>query len=314
MPAEQLTVAICAYNGAPLLGRLLGEVASLRCPVPFEILVVDNNSTDHTREVIAGAREHLSVPLRYVNEPQQGIPFARNRAIDESLASTFLAFIDVDELPEADWLAAAWEGLSTHGAESVGGRITVDLPRRPPWLADTLLPFLGQVEYGEEPFPITDPSTPIWSGNIAYRTALFADGLRFDTRYNRAGQGVGGGSDAVMFRHMLAAGVAMRYEPRMGIRHLIPPEKLRRRYFLRLHYNGGRKAGMYQWAEPAGPTLLGVPRYMYRQLASHAVRGLGGFVRREPDYVRQLMNLSFHLGAMLGQRAHPPTAEQDDHV
>lgn len=300
MRSGSLCVAICTYNSAPLLPRLLRAVGALACPVPYRICVVDNNSTDGTESLVRGLAPELPVPLQYVREPRQGIPYARNRAIEEAAEDTYLAFIDSDELPRERWLAAAHRGLHDHGAECVGGRIQLDLPERPPWLADSLLPFLGQVDHGGAPFTIADRSTPVWSGNVAYRTTLFADGLRFDTRYNRAGTGIGGGSDGILFRVLLERETVMRYEPEMAILHLIPPWKLRRGYFLRLHFKAGIKEGRYQAEAPASRTIRGVPRYLFRQLLTRAGRAAGRTLRQDPEYVRELMNLAYHLGLMRG--------------
>ena len=92
-------------------------------------------------------------------ETNQGIPHARNRAIDESLDSTFLAFIDADELPYKTWLVSALHGLTDYFADCVGGEIVVDIPNRPKWLSDSVILFLGKVDHGSSPFPIVDRST-----------------------------------------------------------------------------------------------------------------------------------------------------------
>jgi len=300
MSEETLTVAICSYNGARHLPCLIQAVAALSCPVPFEILLVDNNSTDNTEDLIERLRHTVQIPLRYVLETEQGIPFARNRAIEETLDRTYLAFIDADELPDQTWLQAACRGLRQHGADCVGGRIRLDLPSRPSWMTDSLLPFLGQVDHGEAPLQVLDRSTPIWSGNVAYRTSLFADGLRFDSRYNRAGDGIGGGSDGIMFRALLHAKNRIRYEPEMSITHLIPKWKLTRSYFLRLHHVAGAKAGKYESAAPSGKTWFGVPRFMYAQTLRRSARVARMFATRNPEYLREGMNLAHHLGLMRG--------------
>ncbi len=296
----RLTVAVCSYNSAPYLAELLPALAGLACPVPFEILVVDNNSTDHTRQLVTELQSRLEIPLRYVLERNQGIPHARNRAIEACMERDFMAFIDADELPDPLWLSGACEGLIDQGADCVGGRIDLDLPTRPRWLSDSLLPFLGYLDHGDRPFRVVDRTTPVWSGNVAYRMQLFRNGgIRFDHRYNRAGSGIGGGSDGILFRVLLKRGIPIQYQPRMRIVHRIPAEKLRRSYFLRLHYTSGRKAGLFE-AVPEGRTLLGAPRYMYPQLLRKTRDALLQFIRRDPEYLRTLMNAAHLLGTMRG--------------
>ena len=298
---HRMTVAVCCYNAAEYLETLIRQLEALHCPIPFEILIVDNNSTDHTADVVANLAKDSSVPIRYVLERQQGIPFARNRAIDESLHNEFLAFIDSDELPGNKWLESAYTGLDFHKVDCVGGEIRLNLSERPGWLSDSLLPFLGKVDHGDIPIRVVDRSTPVWSGNVAYRTALFDDGLRFDTRYNRKGTGIGGGSDGIMFRTLLGRKCHIRYEPEMCITHFIPDNKLRRTYFLKLHFTAGKKAGMYEMSWD-GAILFGAPRYMYQQLVMKAFLALKLLFTRDSEYMREAMNVSYLYGVMSGFR------------
>jgi len=296
---HRMTVAVCCYNAAEYLETLIRRLEALRCPIPFEILIIDNNSTDRTADVVASLAKDSRVPIHYVIEKQRGIPYARNRAIDESLHNEFLAFIDSDELPESRWLESAYRGLDSYKADCVGGEIRLNLPERPRWLSDSLLPFLGMADHGVMPLRVIDRSTPVWSGNVAYRTALFADGLRFDTRYNRKGAGIGGGSDGIMFRELLERKCHIRYEPEMCITHFIPDSKLRRMYFLKLHFTAGKKAGMYEM-DWDGAILFGAPRFMYSQLIKKVFLVLKLLLTRNSEYLREAMNVTYLYGMMSG--------------
>ncbi|MEO6697213.1 MAG: glycosyltransferase, partial [Gammaproteobacteria bacterium] len=239
-------VAVCTYNRAARLPGLISALRNQDCPIPFELLVIDNNCTDTTHRVVAELADQPGAPVKYVYEPHQGIVFARNRAIEECLEADYMAFIDDDELAEPGWLRAAYQALHDEGAECAGGRIEVPITTkaRPSWLTDELLGFLGRVDYGQRPIWITSGDTPVWSGNVAYRMSLFREsGLRFDSRYNRAGQGIGGGEDATLFKTLVARAVKIRYRPDMIINHLVEPGKIRRTYFLKLHFLAGRKFG-----------------------------------------------------------------------
>src|SRR4030042_2627086 len=124
-----LTIAVCSYNRANRLPYLINALRSQECPVPFEIIVIDNNSTDNTQQVIRKLADSGGVPLRYVKETRQGIVHARNCAIELSRQSKFLAFIDDDELPGQKWLNAAFDALHREGADCVGGEIRVSLSK-----------------------------------------------------------------------------------------------------------------------------------------------------------------------------------------
>ncbi len=301
---KKLTVAICSYNRAERLPELIQALRAQPCPISFKILVIDNNSTDSTQSVIAELSTKEGAPLDSVIEKQQGIPFARNRAIAECLTDDFLLFIDDDELPSARMLEAAVYSLETEGAECVGGKISINFDSypRPNWLSDDLLPFYGEINYGTEPFWITDRSTPIWSGIVAYRMTLFRNNpkLRFDSRYNRKGKGIGGGEDGIMFQQLLQQKVKMRYQPDMAVDHFIEDWKIRRSYFLKLHFIAGRKYGQFQMEDYAR-TIFGVPPFMLPQLFKKIGKTLGMFLRGQPGVLREAMNASHALGSIWGK-------------
>ena len=117
---DQITVAICCYNAAHYLPNLIEKLSIQECSIPFEVLIINNNSNDNTQELIARLAEVHNVTLRLVNEFEQGIAFARNRAIQESLSSRYLAFIDADELPKKFWLQAAINVLRDDEIDCVG--------------------------------------------------------------------------------------------------------------------------------------------------------------------------------------------------
>lgn len=298
-----LTVAICSYNRCANLPRLVATLRRQACPLPFEILVVDNNSSDDTQAVLAELAAQEGPRLRYCRETAQGITHARNRALQESLDSDFMLFIDDDELPGETWLSAAVDALDREGADCVGGTIDVDVDARPDWLTEELLGFLGKLDHGDQPFWIEDQSTPIWSGNIAYRMALFRDDptLRFDPRYNRAGTGIGGGEDAAMFWRLLEQRARIRYRPDMRIVHLVEPWRLRRGYFLKLHYLAGVRQGQYRL--PDYPkTVFGIPPFLISQCMAQSGKALMQTLLRRPGRVRQGMNATHAWGTIVGYR------------
>ena len=125
--------------------------------------------------------------------------------------------------------------------------------------------------------------------------------LRFDPRYNRAGEGVGGGSDAMMFRTLLARGARIRYRPDMVILHSVDPWKLRRSYFLKLHYRAGVREGQFRL--PTYPrTVLGIPPFLASQFLSQSWRALRMQLHGGGAALRQGMNAAHTLGNIVGYR------------
>src|SRR5512139_1349511 len=182
-----LTVAFCTFKRADRLETLVTALRAQRCPVPFEILAVNNNSPDNTLAVLESLQRERGAALRIVTETAPGIVPARNRALAESLDRDILVFIDDDELPQPGLLEAAHDAIVNESAECAGGRVGMDFStiKRPAWLGDELLGFLAAVDHGSEAFWIESTATPIWTANVAYDMRLFRDDstLRFDARY-----------------------------------------------------------------------------------------------------------------------------------
>jgi glycosyltransferase involved in cell wall biosynthesis len=300
-----LTVAFCTFKRADRLGKLVAALRAQSCSVPFEILAVNNNSPDDTLDVLTNLQRQSGAPLRVVTETTPGIVPARNRALAEAIDSDILVFIDDDELPQPGFLDAAHDAIANEGAQCAGGRIEVDFSPygRPPWLDDGVTGFLGRLDHGPSPLWVVDDATPIWSGNTAYAMQLFRNHpvLRFDPRYNRAGEGIGGGEDAMMLRALLALDTKIRYRPDMAVWHSVDTWKLSRRYFLKLHYLAGVRKGIHEL--PDYPRiLLGIPPFLLAQAVLHSLKVFTMIVLRRPGALRQGMNATHAWGLIAGYR------------
>jgi len=310
MIAPRITIALCTYNRAERLPPLVAALRTQVCDEPFRILFVDNNSTDRTAEVLSELAAQPGVPLTVAKEKQQGIVPARNRTVEESLASEFMLVMDDDELPQPGWIQSAVIALRDDGLDCVGGRVQVrfDPVPRPAWLGDDLLGFLAEVNYGDQPFEIRDDSTPVWTANVGYRTALFRTGLRFDMRYSRVGKAIGGGEDVLMFHRLLEQKARVGYRPDMVVEHYVEPWRLKRSYFLKAHYVSGYKHGLHE-LPPYPRSLFGVPLFLLGQAAMHCLRSAKSWITADAGRLRQTMNFTHACGMIAGCNARWRAAE-----
>lgn len=213
--------------------RTLRSVAQQTLPPQeWELVVVDNNSTDDTRAVFGRfAAENPALDARVVGEPNQGLSWARNRGIAESRAP-LIAMIDDDEEINPGFLASYVEFFETHPeAVAAGGRIeAVYESERPAWMScHTERPVAGILDRGRSiaPFRKGYPG----GGNMAFRREVFdACGL-FDTGLGRTGEELTGGEEKDMFRRITARGAGVYYVPGAVVRHIIPPSKVTNDYF-----------------------------------------------------------------------------------
>jgi len=300
---KKFSIAICSYNRCERLIKLIGLLRQQSCSVPFDILIVNNKSSDNTTEILKKLSLEPGAPLRFVTETKQGIAHARNRAIEECMNANYMFVMDDDELPTPGLLEAAYQALEFEQFDCIGGKVNVKFENnaRPKWLTDDLLGFLAETNYGEKPFTIKDYSTPIWTANIAYRMDIFRKNpdLRFDVRYNREGKAVGGGEDVMMFNAWLKRGYKLGYNPAMRVDHFVESWRLKQSYFYKLHFTSGKKQGLFELPEYDN-TLLGIPPFLLKQFLSHFFKTLVMYITRQPGRVRQGMNAAHALGLIYG--------------
>jgi glycosyltransferase involved in cell wall biosynthesis len=305
MTAPLITVALCTHDHADRLVRTLASLPRLVAPTSeWELVVIDNASRDATPEVLADPAWHPpGVRVRVVNEERLGLSNARNRALVEARGQ-YLAFIDDDETPDPMWLRAYEACIIEHRPDAMGGRIDVSLEgaRRPSWLQDELLGFLGQLDHGPARW-LTSGESPIYGGNFAFRRSVFERIGCFDARLGRRGRTNAGGEDADIYARLLAAGCAVRWVPEAIVQHHIETPKLRRGYFLELHF----QQGLMEGARKRGIATRIPPRYLFRQVARAFLRALRQRMTAGSNRSLRLeMNAAYFSGFVLGWIWHSP--------
>jgi glycosyltransferase involved in cell wall biosynthesis len=266
-----VTVAVCTWNRAGLLDRTLARLRELRVPAgaAWELVVVNNNCTDHTDEVIA--RHAAALPLRRIAEPTPGLSFARNAAL-AAAAGEYLLWTDDDVLVEPDWLIEAVAAMDGFAADGFFGRVFPWWePGRPPVWYDPLFDgMFALLDLGPESF-VAGPNGPLGVGaNHGFRTAALRSlgGYRTDLGVT-AGKG-GGGEDLDVFNRAGAAGLELVYAARAVVRHYVPADRCTKRFYRRYTWNGSRHHLRMLRDEARGlPAVLGIPRYFYRLTLRH---------------------------------------------
>ena len=238
----RLSLIVATYNRSEQLMITLDSVARQTAKSEaWECIVVDNNSTDDTRERIATfCAQHPTLAIRYIFEPQQGLSYARNAGIAASNGD-IVTFIDDDERIVEEFIEAYIELFdTTPDAMSAGGKIIAEYPDgRPRWMSHyTEQPIANPMDFGENITRFPAHRIP-GGGNMAIRrTALERVGL-FDTTLGRSGKQLIGGEESDLFERLAKCGMACYYVPRAVMYHIIPASKLTDDYFERLSYNIG---------------------------------------------------------------------------
>jgi glycosyltransferase involved in cell wall biosynthesis len=271
--AVEISVVLCTYNRAARLADALTALVHQTDAPPYEVVVVDNNSTDDTRAVIG--RLVSGGVVRYASEPVQGLSHARNRGVATARAD-ILAFTDDDVRVDPTWVRSIARAFAEYpDVDMVGGRVEPEWEAEPPaWLPQAGYAPLALVDYGAEPFRIA-PAQPrcLIGANVAIRRQALERLHGFSARVQRVGDGIGSTEDHEFQMRLLEAGAAALYDPRVAVRAAVPRERLSKRYHRAWHKGHGRFYALMRdplFEQSRAGTVLGVPAHVYRSAAGEA--------------------------------------------
>ncbi len=233
----RISALVCTHNRAPYLRKALRSLVDQTLPADqYEIIVVDNASTDETARLVRD--EFGSVPnLRYVHEPRLGVSHARNTAWQRAAAPT-VAYLDDDALAAEDWLerilAAFAELDETPGC--LGGKVDPiwEVPK-PAWLPDYLLVFLTVLDVADEPTEMPR-GTYLYGTNSAFPRERLQEIGGYKADLGPIGRWHRSGEDTFVQKQLRAAGYRLHYDPRIAVRHHVQAARVTKRWLLRRMY------------------------------------------------------------------------------
>jgi glycosyltransferase involved in cell wall biosynthesis len=282
-----LSVAVCTYNRAALLNRVLDSLAN-QTPSnhEVEILIVDNGSTDETNQVV-NQRTALDPRIRYVVEREPGIAHARNRALTEARGD-YLAFIDDDAWADADWLEnllAPIQSVSPSPDCVVGPVSLVWEGNRPDWFPDRFESLLCRYEMGNAPRFLDADGYLLTTNSLFHReTLLKLGGMRTDLGHKR--KSLLGGEDNDIFKRLIANGYRVYYQPSAHVNHPVPKERQTHRFLLRRLFWDGASQPLFERGSVANQrSSFSAWAELYkdgRRLTRFALEASAGTLRREP--------------------------------
>ncbi len=209
----KFSVIIATYNRADELPRTLESLKELKADEPWEVIVVDNNSSDNTREVVEGVKS-FPVPLRYIFEKEQGRSAALNAGI-RAARGEILAVTDDDVRVDPNWLINSERALRDLNCDYVGGKaLPIWSGKRPDWLPNRGGKHWGVIallDYGPKPMEFGD-RVPLGVNMVFRRDAFDRAGLwdnsigrKAGTLLGPGGQGMGAAGACCGFAWVLLA-------------------------------------------------------------------------------------------------------------
>lgn len=303
VPEYDISVVISTYNRCDMLPGALDSVLEQDCEeTDYEVIVVDNNSTDGTRTVV---ESYLSryLNLRYVFEPRQGVSYGRNAGIAHASAP-IIAFSDDDVRVAKDWISSIKRTFDEHPEiEFMGGKILPQWNTTPPsWLTREHWWALALLDYGDEPFYVSaDNPLCLPTANASFRSEIFSQFGGFAPDFS-------GREDHEFLLRLWRAGRRGLYAPDLVVTAEIQSERLHKDYHRKWNATTGRFNSLMQLNEIMGPDgrivgeptdlikLFGVPAFVYRGLFVESLKWLGATLLGRSSSLRSRNCIWYFLG------------------
>jgi glycosyltransferase involved in cell wall biosynthesis len=275
----RVAIVLPTHNRAASLRRAIRSVLAQLPEAPeCSVIVVDNNSTDETKQVCEG----WTPRIRRVSEAQQGLSYARNTGIAATGLTghdDVIAFIDDDVEAAPGWLTTLAAAFARHPeVDCVGGRVLPSAGAMPPWLTREHWSPLALQDHGPAT-QLFDKSRPLGliGANFAFRADVFQRIGGFSPEVQRVNDGVGSTEDHELLNRLYASGGRALYVPDAVVTTEVPEERMTRAYHRRWHRGHGRFHALMRTPETERTRgrIAGVPLHLFRS----AIDDVGSWVR-----------------------------------
>jgi len=290
MPPPRISAIICTHNRDDYLGAAIDSLLDQDFG-EYEIIVVDNASTDTTRAVVESRLPHPQ--LQYVYEETLGLSAARNTGAQVAQGE-ILAYLDDDAEASHGWLTALAAIYDRDPEVAIaGGRVTLIWPENhtpPTWLSTNMAGNLGAYDLGNEVTYITQPGLTPRGLNYSIKADFLHQIGGFDTHLGRVGKNLLSNEELYMTEKALQMGYRVAYLPDALVAHNVAPARLAPSWFMsRSWWQGISECYREQMAGRAGWHQLqaGGERF---------IRGLYKTVKYLPDPAQRFENLLYAYG------------------
>jgi glycosyltransferase involved in cell wall biosynthesis len=323
MLACEISVVVSTYNRADRLAAALDALLAQDTTIPYEVIAVDNNSTDSTAAVLARIATESRGRVRSVFEPRQGLSYGRNTGIVLA-RGRIVAFSDDDVRVARNWIAEMRRAFDDHpDADYIGGRVLPNWIEPPPrWLTAAHWSPLALQDYGDAVLVSSrERAVCLVGANLAFRRRVFDRVGLFTPSLGRIKDGIGSTEDHEMQLRVWRAGMRGLYVPSLVAVADVTPDRMQKAYHRRWHVGHGRHCARMHLRElvpeDLGPmnepadivTLFGAPAFVYAELFRTASLWLKAVGKRADSlfYANQLRHVRGYLAAAYEEFAsrHP---------
>jgi len=298
---SKVSVIITTHNRCESLKQTLASLSNKQEDINLEdceILVVDNNSTDETKEFVTNLQENVSISIRYLFEGQQGKSYALNTGIKVA-SGDIIAFIDDDAIADSKWLTNIVTCFIDSDCDAVGGRVLPIYPANTPaWIKKHYMLLAGPIvchDYGENTLEYDKRTMqPFVGANIAIKKSCFEELGLFRTDL---GPGTGTfGDDSEVFTRLKTANKKVIYCGNTLVYHKSDKARMTYVYFAKWWIREGRyRAVIYYDKTKPMKRIFGFPRYLLLEIFKSAWACLINLGNRE-EFLKCWFQLYLQIG------------------
>jgi GT2 family glycosyltransferase len=236
--------------------------------------------------------------MRLFKEKRQGLSFARNLAVQKA-EGELLVFLDDDAIVDRNYLSSYWKYYQESNLLCLGSKILPwhknEAIRIPPWFNKTNWGVLSMLDMGEKIKEVTYPKFP-YGGNLAVTKKLFLEFGFFDEAMGRKGKNLNSNMEIEFMRRLQEAHIPIYYVPDAIIYHLVQPERMNRRFFLKRFYAQG-KSDVYLFNKEEGIKFIlkSLSKRLFECLCAPMLFVYRKAIKRE-DYFKPILRMFYDLG------------------
>lgn len=268
MSPPKASIVVCTRNRSRVLTDACDAILAAANGDDWELVIVDNHSTDDTRSIAEAVAERDPGRIRVIDEPTLGLSSARNAGA-RAAQGEIVVFVDDDAFPRPGWLEATCAAFDAPDVMAVGGPVTPRWAGVPPeWLDGRYLPYLTVWDLGDQPLDLTYNEYPR-GANVAYRRAVFDQVGDFSTHLGRKGASLLSCEETELCLRIERIGGRIRYVPDARIEHLVHAERITERWMRSRFGAQGRSEAVIDWMHGGvGGLIAGHGRFRAAEKAS----------------------------------------------
>lgn len=304
-----ISIIICTHNRSGYLRRVLDSILDNAgdTGIPFELLVVDNNSKDTTRQVVENAAARYREVIRYVFEARQGLSHARNCGI-RNAAGDWIVFTDDDVIVDAGWLSNIHTRIASDtDLQAYGGRIV------PLWNCNSPSWFVKEGPYemngghivrldlGESTAFFTPSGKSPVGANMGFRKTLFDSFGHFRKDLGKKGKRQIMGDDSEFCRRLWHHGIDIAYIHDAVVYHGVDKKRLTIPNMFSGYYHIGLSLGLQNRFPEGATRIAGVPAFLIKDIVENTMRSFLAILGRKAEIsLFHAFTVSYAVGKVLG--------------